>query len=82
MTTAETKRGSGIERTVPGFRYNAGGLEVDGIPVERIADLAGTPTYVYSATAIRNAYGRMKRAFAPLDAHLHYAVKACANLHV
>ena len=72
----------GIDRTVPGFRYNAGVLEVDGIAVEKIADLAGTPTYVYSAAAIRSAYQRMERAFAPLDARLHYAVKACANLHV
>lgn len=82
MTTAKAGEQIGIDRTVPGFRYKAGVLEVDGIPVEEIADLAGTPTYVYSAAAIRRAFQRMQRAFAPLEARLHYAVKACANLHV
>ena len=72
----------GIEQTLPGFSYRHGVLEIEGVSVEQIAALAGTPSYVYSAPAIRRAYERMRRAFAPLDAHLHYAVKACANLHV
>lgn len=73
---------SGLERTVPGFRYRDGVLEVEGIPVEAIADAVGTPTYVYSAPAIRRAFERMQRAFAPLNARLHYAVKASSNLHI
>lgn len=48
----------------------------------RIAALTGTPTYIYSASAIRAAYGRLATAFAPLGAHLHYAVKASPNLHL
>ena len=82
MIPEEIEDRSGIERTVPGFRYRQGVLEVEGVAVEAIAEAVGTPTYVYSAPAIRQAYARMQRAFAPLDARLHYAVKASANLHI
>ena len=54
-------------------------MHADDIPLEAIAEAAGTPTYVYSATAIRAAYRRLHDAFAPLGAHLHYAVKASPN---
>ena len=69
-------------RTIDGFDYQDGRLHVDGIPVDQIAEAVGTPTYVYSAAGIRDAYARMRRAFAPLRARLHYAVKASANLHL
>jgi diaminopimelate decarboxylase len=52
------------------------------ISISEIADAVGTPTFVYSADAIRSSYRRMERAFAPLGAHLHYAVKASSNLHI
>lgn len=64
------------------FTWRDGHLHVDEIPVAHIAAAAGTPTYIYSATAIRAAYGRLATAFAPLGAHLHYAVKASPNLHL
>ena len=80
MTEPVTDALSGFERTLPGFEYREGVLHVEGISVEEIADLANTPTFVYSARAIRKAYHRMERAFAPLQARLHYAVKACGNL--
>ena len=64
------------------FTYRNGALHVGEIPVSEIADAVGTPTYVYSADAIRSNYQRIERAFAPLGAHLHYAVKASSNLHL
>lgn len=64
------------------FTWRGGHLHVDEIPVSRIAAATGTPTYIYSARAIRAAYGRLAAAFAPLGAHLHYAVKASPNLHL
>ncbi len=64
------------------FEWRDGRLHADEIPVEAIAEAVGTPTYVYSATAIRAAYRRLQTAFAPLDAELHYAVKASPNLHL
>ena len=53
-----------------------------GSDFSQIADAVGTPTYVYSADAIRANYRRLEQAFAPLGAHLHYAVKASSNIHI
>ncbi len=64
------------------FTWQDGRLHADAVPVEAIAAAVATPTYVYSATAIRDAFGRLQKAFAPLDAELHYAVKASPNLHL
>lgn len=64
------------------FAWRDGRLHADDTPVEAIAAAVGTPTYIYSATAIRAAYRRLERAFAPLGAELHYAVKASPNLHL
>ena len=64
------------------FEWRDGRLHADDVPLEEIAAAAGTPTYVYSATAIRAAYRRLADAFAPLGAHLHYAVKACPNTNL
>lgn len=65
-----------------GFTWRDGVLHADDIPLPAIAEAVGTPTYVYSAPAIRDAYRRLEAAFAPLDAELHYAVKASPNLHI
>jgi diaminopimelate decarboxylase len=64
------------------IRWRNGVLTVDEIPVPAIAEAAGTPTYVYSATAIGAAYRRLATAFAPLRPRLHYAIKASPNLHL
>ncbi len=74
--------GSGPGLRLDGFSYRHGRLLAEEVPVERIADQVGTPVYVYSRLAIRRAYGRMQRAFSPLEARLHYAVKASPNLHL
>ncbi|HEX4954935.1 MAG TPA: diaminopimelate decarboxylase [Thermoanaerobaculia bacterium] len=65
-----------------GFSWFEGVLHADAVPLPAIADQVGTPTYVYSATAIRAAYRRLEAAFAPLRAELHYAVKASPNTHL
>jgi diaminopimelate decarboxylase len=64
------------------FEWRKGELHADDVPVEAIAEAVGTPTYIYSATAIREAFRRLHTAFAPLDAELHYALKASPNLHL
>src|SRR5689334_3519156 len=58
------------------------GLLLDGVPLARIADAAGTPAWVVSAGVIRDRLARLRRAFADLDAHVHYAAKANDNLAV
>ena len=70
------------ERATDGFEYRDGELYAEAIPVSALAEAAGTPVYVYSAAAIRTAFERLRRAFAPLGATPHYAVKACSNLGV
>jgi diaminopimelate decarboxylase len=71
-----------MNQPLDAFAYRDGVLHAGGIPVSEIADAVGTPTYVYSAEAIRSNYRRIERAFAPLEAHIHYAVKASSNLHL
>jgi diaminopimelate decarboxylase len=69
----------------PHLRMHAmDGLLMDDVPLNRIADAAGTPTWVYSATALRSRYRALTGALAEagLDAHAHYAVKANDHLAI
>jgi len=66
----------------PGFSLANGALHCDTVPAERIAAAVGTPTYVYSAGAIREQYRRLADAFAGVPHRLHYSVKANSNLAV
>jgi diaminopimelate decarboxylase len=65
-----------------GFEWRDGVLSADGVALPGIAEAVGTPSYVYSATAIRAAYRRLDALFRPIGAKLHYAVKASPNLHL
>jgi diaminopimelate decarboxylase len=71
-----------MNQPLDAFTYQDGVLHAGEVPVSEIADAVGTPTFVYSADAIRSSYRRIERAFAPIGAHLHYAVKASSNLHI
>jgi diaminopimelate decarboxylase len=65
--------------TRPNLKHDAqAGLLLDGVPLARIADSAGTPTWVYSAATLRGRYQALTGAMteAGLDMHVHYAVKA------
>jgi diaminopimelate decarboxylase len=64
------------------FRYASGRLHAEGVDLSRIAAEAGTPAYVYSAAALRRAYGAYRDAFAGHDATICYAMKANGNLAV
>ena len=60
------------------------GLIVEEVPLNRIADAAGTPTWVYAAGAMRQRYRALTGALRDtgLDAHAHYAVKANDHLAI
>lgn len=60
------------------------GLLMDEVPLNRIADEAGTPTWVYSAATMRARYRALSTALgaARLDAHVHYAMKANDHLAI
>lgn len=64
------------------IRYVDGNLTIDQVDLESIVDEVGTPAYVYSLRRIRENFQRLKTAFAPLSAQLHFSVKANGNLDV
>ena len=66
------------------FEYRDGELHAEDVPLSRIAEAVGTPVYVYSETALTDAYRRFAGALAEagLDARVCYAMKANSNLAV
>ncbi len=66
------------------FAHALDGLLVEDVPLARIAAVSGTPTWVYSAGALRRRARLLRAALdaAGLRASVHYAVKANANLAV
>jgi diaminopimelate decarboxylase len=58
------------------------GLLLEGVPLAQIARATGTPTWVISAGTLRARLAALQDAFAPLNAHVHYAVKANDHLAV
>ena len=65
-----------------GVQRTGTGLRCDGVPLESIAQTAGTPTYVYDAATIRAQYGRLEHALRAVGHRLHYSVKANSNLAI
>lgn len=66
----------------PAFTYHNNALHCERIPVEKLAQKYGTPLYVYSATAIRERYRILDRAFRPVPHTICYSVKANSNLSI
>ncbi len=64
------------------IRYADGRLMVDAVDVAAIIREVGTPAYIYSLPRVRDNFRRLKTAFAPLSAELHYSVKANGNLDI
>ncbi len=62
------------------IRYIDSYLTCDGVSLEEIAQAHSTPTYVYTGRRIQSNYERIRTAFAPLNAHIHYSIKANGNL--
>jgi diaminopimelate decarboxylase len=62
------------------FQSSARGLVCDGVSVRDIIERAGTPAYIYSARAIREAYAAIDEAFAAYPHAIHYALKANSTL--
>ncbi|MBA3972688.1 MAG: diaminopimelate decarboxylase [Candidatus Solibacter sp.] len=64
------------------FEYRDGSLYCEDVEVERIAAKAGTPVYIYSASAIRGRFREYDEALAGVPHRVCYAVKANGNLSV
>jgi diaminopimelate decarboxylase len=64
------------------FSRQNGVLHLEAVNLHAIAQQHGTPTYVYSSAAIRDAYQAYSTALAGRKARIHYALKANSNLSV
>ena len=64
------------------FTPTPNGLVCDDVSVEAIVERVGTPVYIYSARAIREAYRAIDEAFAAYPHAIHYALKANSTLAI
>lgn len=69
-------------KRMQGFTYKAGHLFCESVQISSIAEAEGTPTYVYSANALRDNYRRLADAFSALKPNICFSIKSCHNLHV
>jgi diaminopimelate decarboxylase len=64
------------------FRYTADSLRCENVDLAAVAQLYGTPTYVYSAATMADNYTRLLRSLPGLDVQVCYAIKANGSLAV
>ncbi|MCD2517015.1 diaminopimelate decarboxylase [Massilia sp. G4R7] len=64
------------------FQYQNGVLHADSVALSAIAEEFGTPTYVYSKTALLENFGAYADACTGRDALVCYAMKANSNLAI
>jgi diaminopimelate decarboxylase len=64
------------------FQPTGDALACDGVSIQSIVEHAGTPTYIYSARAIREAYRAIDEAFSSHPHVIHYALKANSTLAI
>jgi diaminopimelate decarboxylase len=66
----------------PHFGRRDGALWIEDVPLEEVAERFGTPCYVYSAAAMRDALAAFEAPLAGADHLVCYAAKANGNLAV
>jgi len=59
-----------------------GRLYAEGVPVDRIAEVVGTPVFIYSASELAARYDALDAAFSGVPHTICYAIKANMNLAV
>ncbi|MFA5263781.1 MAG: diaminopimelate decarboxylase [Opitutaceae bacterium] len=64
------------------FRYSSDSLHCENVELTAVAQLYGTPTYVYSAATMADNLNRLAQSFAGLDVKICYAAKANGSLAV
>jgi diaminopimelate decarboxylase len=64
------------------FRYIGNKLFCEGVAVETLAKIFGTPLYVYSQKTLTDHFQKLDRALAPLDHLVCFAMKSNSNLSV
>jgi diaminopimelate decarboxylase len=66
----------------PFLQHAPGGFRIEAVTAAQVAAALGTPCYVYSAGAIRDAYRRLDAAFGRRPHAIHYALKANSTLAI
>ena len=64
------------------FQYRGASLFAEGVRVERIAEEAGTPVFIYSQRTLKRHYEAFGSAFKKAAHIICYSVKANSNLSV
>ncbi|MGD2133797.1 MAG: diaminopimelate decarboxylase, partial [Maricaulaceae bacterium] len=59
-----------------------GALHAEGVPLDQIAQVAGTPTYVYSTATLTRHYNVIANAFAGQEFLIAFSIKSCPNAAV
>ena len=62
------------------FNYVGQNLHCESVDLTTVAQLYGTPTYIYSMGTIADNYNRLARSLTGLDVQICYAMKANSNL--
>src|SRR5471030_864974 len=62
------------------FRYVDQHLNCESVDLAAVAQLYGTPTYVYSAATMADNYTRLQQSLTGLDVQICYAMKANSNI--
>lgn len=62
------------------FHYVGQNLHCESVDLAAVAQLYGTPTYVYSAATIADNFTRLTKGLAGLDLQICYAMKANSNI--
>jgi diaminopimelate decarboxylase len=64
------------------FHYRNRVLHCEEVPVRQLADLYGTPLFVYSKATLLHHLAQLQKAFAAVDPLICYSVKTNGNLHL
>jgi diaminopimelate decarboxylase len=64
------------------FTYQSGSLTADDVSLTEVADMIGTPVYVYSANAFQAPLRELQKGLEGLDHLICFAVKSNSNIAV
>lgn len=64
------------------FHYRNRILHCEDVPIRQLADLYGTPLFVYSKATLLHHLDRLQKAFAAVEPLICYSIKTNGNLHI
>ncbi len=64
------------------FQFKDKALHCEGLAVQDIVEIVGTPSYIYSSATIARHFAEFEKGFAGIDHQTCFAVKACSNIGI